>query len=80
MDRKKASELLEKQLPTIFAWSMAKLYDKSEAEDLAQEIVCRVLYSVERLERDNAFWAFVWRIAENTLKAKIRKRHNEEKK
>ena len=79
MDRKQASKLLEKQLPTIFAWSMAKSYDKSEAEDLAQEIVCRVLYSVERLERDDAFWAFVWRIAENTLKAKIRKRHNEEK-
>lgn len=78
MDRKHASKLLETQLSTIFAWSLAKSYDKSEADDLAQEIVCRVLYSVDRLERDDAFWAYVWRIAENTLKTKIRKKQNEE--
>ena len=42
MDRKHASKLLETQLSTIFAWSLAKSYDKSEADDLAQEIVCRI--------------------------------------
>ncbi len=74
MDRKHASKLLEEQLPLIFSWSMAKVYNKTDAEDLAQEIVYRVLCSVERLEKDEAFWGYVWKIAENTLRTNIRKK------
>uniref|UniRef100_UPI0040575DEE sigma-70 family RNA polymerase sigma factor n=1 Tax=Acetatifactor sp. TaxID=1872090 RepID=UPI0040575DEE len=70
-----ASTLIEENLHTIFAWSLSKLYDKNEAEDLTQDIICAVLKSVHRLERDEAFWGFVWKIAENTLGAKLRKKH-----
>ena len=74
MDTKTAAKLIEENLHTIFAWSLSKLYDKTEAEDLAQDIICAVLSSVYRLERDEAFYGFMWRVAENTLKARIRKR------
>ena len=77
MDRTLAAELLEKQLPVIFSWSMAKMYDKNEAEDLAQEIVYRVLSSVSRLEKEEAFWKYVWKISENTLRTRIRKQKME---
>ena len=70
MDRVLAAEMLEKQLPLIFSWSMAKMYDKNEAEDLAQEIVYRVLSSVSRLEKEEAFWKYVWKISENTLRTR----------
>ena len=77
MDRTIAAEMLEKQLPLIFSWSMAKMYDKNEAEDLAQDIVFRVLSSVDRLEKQEAFWAYVWKVAENTLRTRIRKKQME---
>lgn len=74
MDKATASKLIEENLHTIFAWSLSKLYDKDDAEDLAQDIICAILKSVHRLENDDAFWGFVWRIAENTLGAKLRKK------
>lgn len=74
MDRKTASKLIEENLHTIFAWSLSKLYDKSEAEDLTQDIIYAVLRSVSRLENDEAFYGFMWRIAENTFRSKIRKK------
>ena len=77
MDRVLAAEMLEKQLPLIFSWSMAKMYDKDEAVDLAQDIVFRVLSSVDRLEKQEAFWAYVWKVAENTLRTRIRKKQME---
>ncbi|MBQ8613837.1 MAG: sigma-70 family RNA polymerase sigma factor [Ruminiclostridium sp.] len=77
MDRKTAAKLIEENLHTIFAWSLSKLYDKSEAEDLSQDIICAVLKSVERLEKDEAFYGYMWRIAENTLRARLRKKRPE---
>ncbi len=77
MDRQMAAKLIEENLNTIFAWSLSKVYDKSQAEDLAQDVICEVLKSVHRLEKDEAFFGFMWRIAENTLCAKLRKKQNE---
>ena len=74
LDTKTAAGLIEENLHTIFAWSLSKLYDKSEAEDLAQDIIYAVLKSVHRLNKDEAFYGFMWRIAENTLKAKLRRK------
>lgn len=73
MEQKKAAKLLSDNLKNIFAFSMSKLYDKSEAEDLTSDIVCEVLKSVHRLRNEEAFYGFVWRIAENTFKARIRR-------
>lgn len=77
MDTKTASKLIEENLHTIFAWSLSKLYNKDDAEDLAQDIICAVLKSVHRLENDEAFFGFMWRIAENTLKMRLRKKQYE---
>lgn len=73
MNKEQASKLLSKNLTSVYGYAFGKLYDKSQAEDLAGEIVCEVLHSVERLEKEEAFWGFVWRIAENTFRKFIRK-------
>jgi len=73
MNKEQAAKLLSKNLTSIYGYAFGKLYDKSHAEDLAGEIVCEVLHSVERLEKEEAFWGFVWRIAENTFRKFIRK-------
>lgn len=72
MEQKKASELLSENLKNIFAFSFSRLYDKTDAEDLTNDIVCEVLKSVHRLKDDNSFNAYMWRIAENTFKKFIR--------
>jgi len=73
MNKELASKLISDNLTSIYGYAFGKLYDKSHAEDLAAEIVCEVLRSVERLEKEEAFWGFVWRIAENTFRKFIRK-------
>lgn len=77
MNIETASRLIEENLHSIFAWSMSKLYDKSEAEDLAQDIIYATLKSVHRLKDDKAFYGFMWKIADNTLKARLRKKQSE---
>ena len=73
MEQEQAAKLLLDNLKNIFAYSLSRLYDKSEAEDLTNDIVCEVLKCAGRLRNDDAFYSFMWRIAENTLKKHIRK-------
>lgn len=76
MEQKRAAKLLNENLKKIFAFSVSRLYDKSKAEDLTNEIVCNVMEAVPRLENDGAFYGFLWKIADNTLKSYIRNNRN----
>jgi len=73
LEQEEAAKLLSDNLKSIFAFSLSRLYDRSEAEDLTNDIVCEVLKCAHRLKNDDAFYAFMWRIAENTFKKRIRK-------
>ena len=73
MDVKRASELITENLHTIHGYAAARLYDRDKAEDLAQEIIVEVFESIGNLRDDNAFWGFVWKIAENTFRKFIRR-------
>lgn len=77
MNKDKATELLNENLKNIFAFSISRLYDKQDAEDLTNDIVVEVLSSVHRLENDDAFYGFMWKIAENTFKSFVRKKSRE---
>lgn len=72
MDREVAAELLQKSLKDIFAFSVSRLYDKQDAEDLTNDIIIEVLSSADRLQNDEAFYGYMWKIAENTFKRFIR--------
>ena len=74
MEQKRAAELLNDNLKKIFAFSVSRLYNKNDAEDLTNEIVLNVMESVPRLQNDDAFYGFMWKIAENTFKRYIRKK------
>ena len=67
MTSERASALLSENLTAIYGYAFGKLYNKDDVDDLTGEIVCRVLSAAERLEKEEAFWGFVWRIAENTF-------------
>ncbi len=74
MTQETAAKLVEQNLNAIYGYAYAKLYDKSEAEDLSQEIVLEILRSAEHLKTDAAFWGFAWKIAENTFRKFIKRR------
>ena len=73
MDKKRAYDLIAENLTSIYGYAASHLYDRDKAEDLSHEIVCEVLESVGNLRDDGAFWGFVWKIAENTLRKFIRR-------
>lgn len=72
LEQEKCAQLISESLKNLYAFSLSKLYDKSEAEDLTNDIICEVLKSSSRLRDDDAFYGFMWRIAENTFKKHIR--------
>ena len=59
MEQKRAAELLNENLKKIFAFSISRLYNKNDAEDLTNEIVLNVMESVHRLQNDDAFYGFM---------------------
>lgn len=74
MDSKTAATYISENLPAIYGYAFARLYDKTDAEELAGEIVLEILLSAKRLRTDSAFWSFAWKVAENTFRKYIRKK------
>lgn len=73
MTQERASELITENLTAIYGYAYGRLYEKDKVEDLASEIVCEMLTSVKNLEKEEAFWGFAWRIAENTFRKFIKR-------
>lgn len=75
---KKAGELLSENMRTLYLWSLHKLSDTHKAEDLCSEIMLAVMQSAPNLKNDDAFFAFVWKIAANTYKYYLRRQGRNE--
>ena len=75
MERKTAAEILSQSLDKLYGYCYSKLYDKEQAEDLTNDIICCVLENIEKLKCDEAFYGYMWKIAENRFKAFIRKKN-----
>ncbi len=74
MDAKTASAYLSENFTAVYGYALARLYDKTDAEDLAGEIVCEILAYAENPKSQDAFWGSVWKIAENTFRKFLRKK------
>lgn len=73
MDAKTAAYLSE-NLTAVYGYALVRLFDKTDAEELAGEIVCEILASAENLKSQDAFGGSVWKIAENTFRKFLRKK------
>lgn len=67
------NKLIQDNLAAFYGYAYERLYDKDKATDLAHEIVVEILASAKNLRDDRAFWAFAWKIAENTFRKFIRR-------
>lgn len=74
MNEKRAAELISENLTAIYGYSFARLYDKDDVDDLSSEIVCEILKSAGRLKDEESFWAFAWKIAENTFRKFVKRK------
>ena len=72
MEHSIVAKKLNESLKDIFAFSVSHLYNKQDAEDLTNDIIVEVLSSADRLENDDAFYGYMWKIADHTLKRYIR--------
>ncbi|MBP3918410.1 MAG: sigma-70 family RNA polymerase sigma factor [Clostridia bacterium] len=63
-------------MKTVFAFCLTRLRHREEAEDLASEIICRVLDAAPRIRADekDIFLGYLWRIARNTYVDYLRKK------
>lgn len=59
---------------TIFSFCISRTSNREEAEDLSQEIVKEVLNSANFLRDEQAFYGWMWAIANNVYKGYLRKR------
>lgn len=74
MEHSVVIQKLTDSVKDIFAFSLSRLYNKQDAEDLTNDIIVEVLSSAERLRNDDAFYGYMWTIAENTFKRFIRRK------
>ena len=74
MENQKAAKLISENLKNIYGYAFARLYDKDDVDDLTQEIVYEVLKSAGKIKNEEAFWAFLWKIAENTFRRFIKQK------
>ena len=68
MENKRASQLISDSLKNIYGYAFARLYNKDDVDELTQQIVYEVLRSADKIRDDEAFWAFLWKVAENTFR------------
>ncbi len=74
MKQEQVSLLIEEHLKTIYAYSLSRVSNKEDAEDLAGDIVLAILQSAPKMRDDHAFFGYIWAIAANTYKKYLRKR------
>ena len=72
MTDKAAAQWISDNLTAIYGYAFARVFDKSQVDDLTQDIVCAILISAPRCRNDEAFHGFAWKIAENTFHSFIR--------
>lgn len=72
MDRKKLDELITENMRTVFGFALTRLGNVQEAEELASDIIYRLLRSADSIRDDGRFYAYMRRVAENAYIDRLR--------
>ena len=68
MDIDECREKVAQMSKSIFQYCLSRTSSYQESEDLSQEILLTLCDSIANLRDEKAFYAFVWRTADNILK------------
>ena len=81
MKRNTLDNLIVENMKTILGFSISRLQNMQEAEELASEIVYKLLVSGRNLRDEAKFYPFMWRVSENTyadyLRGKSKRKYEE---
>ena len=66
MTQEKAAQLVSENLKTLYAWSLSRVSNKEDAEDLCSDVSLAVIENAHRLRFDDAFFGWFWQVARNT--------------
>ncbi|MBO5449726.1 MAG: sigma-70 family RNA polymerase sigma factor [Ruminococcus sp.] len=69
MNTAERREMIAQMSKAIFQYCLSRTSSYQESEDLSQEILLTLCESIENLRDEKAFYAFVWRTADNILKS-----------
>lgn len=73
MDKNEVYKLILDNLKNIYGYCFARLYNKEQVEDLSSEIVYELLISADNINNKDAFFGFLWKVADNTFYKFIKK-------
>lgn len=73
MDSIKLEQLITENMKSIFGFALTRLGNANEAEELASDIIYEIIRSAHNLKDEERFYGFMWKIAENTYMACLRK-------
>jgi len=73
MDRIKLENLITDNMKSIFGFALTRLSNVQKAEELSSDIIYQIIKSANSLKNEESFYAFMWKIAENTYKTYLRK-------
>ncbi len=76
MERNKIHTLLSESIDSIYGFALSKTGNKTDAEDLANDICLQILSSYKNLNEDSAFYGFMWSVARNTYKKFLRRKNH----
>lgn len=66
MDQETVNKLVSENMKNIFGFSISRMRSEHEAEELTSNIIYKVLLSAAKIHDGSKFFAYMWRIAENT--------------
>ncbi len=76
MEKQELDSRITKMAKTIYSYCASTVSDPFEAEDLSQEIICQIYRSAGSLRNDQAFYGFLWAVADNVYKNWCKRRAN----
>jgi len=74
MNSIKLEQLITENMKSIFGFSLTRLENVNEAEELASDILYEIIRSSKNLKDKERFYSFMWKIAEHTYADYLRKK------
>lgn len=73
MDTKGNYKRIEEVSKTIYSYSISRTSNQQDAEDLSQDILLEIIKCTPKLRNEDAFYGFMWAVANNVYKQWLRK-------
>ena len=75
MEQEKLEQLVADSMKSVFGFSLTRLGNVREAEELTSDILYKLLLAADRITDENRFYGYLWKTAENTYNSCLRAKY-----